>query len=69
MVFMDTLAIPTGAPNRDLAYKMIGQSISPEGQKQIADGSFNLSSFGVDRNGEIYALAHAESGGIFKLVP
>ena len=37
MVFMDTLAIPKGAPNRDLAYKMIGQSISPEGQKQIAD--------------------------------
>lgn len=37
MVFMDTLAIPKGAPNRDLAYKMLGQSISAEGQKQIAD--------------------------------
>lgn len=37
MVFMDTLAIPKGAPNLDLAYAMIGQSISPEGQKQIAD--------------------------------
>lgn len=37
MTFMDTLAIPTGAPNRDLAYKLIGQSISPEGQKNIAD--------------------------------
>jgi spermidine/putrescine-binding protein len=37
MVFMDTLAIPKGAPNRDLAYKLLGQSISPEGQKQIAD--------------------------------
>ncbi len=34
---MDTLAIPTGAPNRDLAYKLIGQSISPEVQKNIAD--------------------------------
>jgi len=37
MVFMDTLAIPKGAPNRDLAYKMLGQSISADGQKQIAD--------------------------------
>ncbi len=37
MTFMDTLAIPKGAPNRDLAYKLLGQSISPEGQKHIAD--------------------------------
>ena len=37
MTFMDTLAIPKGAPNRDLAYKMLAQSISPEGQKNIAD--------------------------------
>ena len=37
MVFMDTLAIPKGAPNRDLAYKMLDQSISAQGQKQIAD--------------------------------
>jgi spermidine/putrescine-binding protein len=37
MVFMDTLAIPKGAPNLDLAYQLIGRSISPEGQKVIAD--------------------------------
>ncbi len=37
MVFMDTLAIPKGAPNRDLAYKLLSQSISADGQKQIAD--------------------------------
>jgi spermidine/putrescine-binding protein len=37
MVFMDTLAIPTGAPHADLAYKLIGQSISAAGQKVIAD--------------------------------
>jgi len=37
MTFMDTLAIPKGAPNRDLAYKMLGQCISPGGQKTIAD--------------------------------
>jgi spermidine/putrescine-binding protein len=37
MVFMDTLAIPKGAPNIDLAYKMLGQCISAEGQKHIAD--------------------------------
>lgn len=37
MVFMDTLAIPKGAPNPDLAYAMLAQSISPEGQKHIAD--------------------------------
>ncbi len=36
-VFMDTLAIPKGAPNLDLAYKMLEQSISPAGQKHIAD--------------------------------
>jgi spermidine/putrescine-binding protein len=37
MVFMDTLVIPKGAPNRDLAYKLLSQSISAAGQKQIAD--------------------------------
>jgi spermidine/putrescine-binding protein len=37
MVFMDTVAIPKGAPHRESAYKAIGQCISPEGQKQIAD--------------------------------
>jgi spermidine/putrescine-binding protein len=37
MVFMDTIAIPKGAPHLDLAYKMLGQSISAAGQKQIAD--------------------------------
>lgn len=37
MVFMDTLAIPKGAPNLDLAYAMIGQSVSAEGQAFIAN--------------------------------
>jgi spermidine/putrescine-binding protein len=37
MVFMDTLAIPTDAPNRDLAYELIGRAISPEGQQVLAD--------------------------------
>lgn len=37
MVFMDTLAIPKGAPNIELAYKMLGQCISAAGQKHIAD--------------------------------
>jgi spermidine/putrescine-binding protein len=37
MVFMDTVAIPKGAPHRDLAYKAVAQCISPAGQKQIAD--------------------------------
>jgi spermidine/putrescine-binding protein len=37
MVFMDTVAIPKGAPHLDLAYKMLEQCISPEGQKHIAD--------------------------------
>ena len=37
MVFMDTLAIPKRAPNLDLAYQLIGRSISPEGQQVIAD--------------------------------
>jgi spermidine/putrescine-binding protein len=37
MTFMDTLAVPKGAPNRDLAYKLLAQSISAEGQKVIAD--------------------------------
>ncbi len=37
MVFMDTVAIPKGAPHLDLAYKALEQCISPEGQKHIAD--------------------------------
>jgi spermidine/putrescine-binding protein len=37
MVFMDTVAIPKGAPNRAAAYKAINQCISVAGQKQIAD--------------------------------
>lgn len=37
MTFMDTLAILTGAPNRDLAHELIGQSTSPESHKNIAD--------------------------------
>jgi putative spermidine/putrescine transport system substrate-binding protein/spermidine/putrescine transport system substrate-binding protein len=37
MVFMDTLVIPSGAPHRDLAYALIGQSVSAAGQKVIAD--------------------------------
>jgi len=37
MVFMDTVAIPKGAPHLDLAYKMLEQCISSEGQKHIAD--------------------------------
>lgn len=36
-VFMDTLAIPKGAPNLELAYAMLNQMISAEGQKKIAD--------------------------------
>src|SRR5215510_7884979 len=36
-VFLDTLAIPKGAPHLDLAYKMLEQCISAPGQKQIAD--------------------------------
>jgi spermidine/putrescine transport system substrate-binding protein len=37
MVFMDTVAIPKGAPHRELAYKALNQCISAAGQKQIAD--------------------------------
>lgn len=37
MVFMDTVAIPRGAPHLDLAYKMLEQCISAAGQKHIAD--------------------------------
>lgn len=36
MAFMDTLAIPRGAPNIDAAYKALAQAISPQGQKVIA---------------------------------
>ena len=36
MAFMDTMAIPKGAPNIDAAYKALAQAISPEGQKVIA---------------------------------
>jgi glucose/arabinose dehydrogenase len=38
-------------------------------QAELADGSFMLSSFAVDAAGEVYALQHAGSGGIFKLAP
>jgi spermidine/putrescine-binding protein len=67
MVFMDTLAIPTGAPNRDLAYKMIGQCISPEGQKQIADALTQaiITKTAVprvdERNREIYQYDNLDS--------
>lgn len=37
MVFMDTLAVPKGAPHPDLVYEMLAQYISPEGQQHIAD--------------------------------
>ena len=37
MVFMDALVIPKDAPNLDIAYKLIGQATSAEGQKVIAD--------------------------------
>jgi spermidine/putrescine-binding protein len=67
MVFMDTLAIPTGAPNLDLAYKMIGQCISPEGQKQIADALTQaiITKTAVplvdEKNREIYQYDNLES--------
>ncbi|HLF78250.1 MAG TPA: PQQ-dependent sugar dehydrogenase [Dehalococcoidia bacterium] len=38
-------------------------------QAELADGNIMISSFAVDASGEIYALQHAGSGGIFKLVP
>jgi glucose/arabinose dehydrogenase len=38
-------------------------------QSLIADAPFNISSFAVDAQGELYALQHADAGGIFKLVP
>jgi spermidine/putrescine-binding protein len=37
MTFMDTMCVPKGAPNRDLAYKAIAQSISPGAQKVMAE--------------------------------
>jgi spermidine/putrescine-binding protein len=37
MVFMDTVTIPKGAPHLDEAYKLVGRSISAEGQKVIAE--------------------------------
>jgi hypothetical protein len=36
---------------------------------EVADAPFQISSFAVDREGNLYALAHADGGGIFKLVP
>ncbi|WP_164742925.1 extracellular solute-binding protein [Mesorhizobium sp. Z1-4] len=36
MVFMDTLAVPSGAPNRDAAYKALAQAISAAGQTVLA---------------------------------
>ncbi len=38
-------------------------------QREIADAAFQISSFAVDREGNLYALAHSDSGGVFKLVP
>jgi spermidine/putrescine-binding protein len=60
MTFMDTLAVPKGAPNRDLAYKLLAQTISPEGQKVLADQLTQavITSAALplvsDRNREIY---------------
>ena len=67
MVFMDTLAIPTGAPNLELAYKLIGQCISAEGQKQIADALTQaiITKAAVplvdERNREIYQYDNLEN--------
>jgi glucose/arabinose dehydrogenase len=38
-------------------------------QKQIGQADFNVSSFAQGNDGELYVLEHAESGGIYKLVP
>jgi spermidine/putrescine-binding protein len=70
-VFMDTLAIPKGAPNLDLAYAMLGQSVSAEGQALIAsaltqavitEAALPLVS---DRNREIYQYDNL--AGLFEL--
>ncbi len=37
-------------------------------ERELIDSSIQISSFAVDHRGEIYALAHAAQGGIFKLV-
>ncbi len=37
-------------------------------QMEILDSDIRISSFGVDSKGNIYALAHASRGGIFKIV-
>ena len=56
MVFMDTLAIPKGAPNRDLAYKMLGQSHlarRPEADRRCADaGGHHQGRAAADRREE-----------------
>jgi glucose/arabinose dehydrogenase len=38
-------------------------------QRELAVAGFSISSFAQGRDGEIYALQHAQSGGIFQLVP
>lgn len=38
-------------------------------QMEIIDSDIRISSFGVDSQGNIYALAHASRGGIFRIVP
>jgi spermidine/putrescine-binding protein len=37
MTTVDTLAIPKGAPNREAAYKVLAQSLSPQGQQVQAE--------------------------------
>jgi spermidine/putrescine-binding protein len=60
MAFMDTVAIPVGAPNRDLALAMIGQMISAPGQQGLADAltqavvSRSAVPLVNDRNRQIY---------------
>lgn len=61
MVFMDTLVIPAEAPNRELAYELIGRSISPEGQKVLAD---SLTQAVITRNA--VPLVNAENQAIYR---
>jgi len=37
-------------------------------QAELLDSNIMISSFAIDRAGELYALAHASPGGIFKVV-
>ena len=61
MVFMDTLVIPAEAPNRELAYELIGRAISPEGQKVLAD---SLTQAVITRNA--VPLVNAENQAIYR---